>query len=122
MARLYADANFPHPTVEKLRRLGHDVVTVQQTEGTSRPKHGMEDALVLELATSEKRCVLTLNRTHFEMLHEEHPGHYGIIVCKADQKYLRQAKLVDATIRSRRTLNGQLFYVSRPVKRKRKKQ
>ncbi len=27
MARLYADENFPYPTVEALRRLGHDVLT-----------------------------------------------------------------------------------------------
>jgi hypothetical protein len=29
MARLYADEDFPRPVVEELRRLGHDVLTVQ---------------------------------------------------------------------------------------------
>jgi hypothetical protein len=30
MARLYADEDFPLPVVEELRRLGHDVRTVQE--------------------------------------------------------------------------------------------
>ena len=29
MARLYADENFSQPAVERLRELGHDVLTVQ---------------------------------------------------------------------------------------------
>jgi hypothetical protein len=29
LARLYADENFPQPAVERLRELGHDVLTVQ---------------------------------------------------------------------------------------------
>jgi len=29
MARLYANENFPLPVVEALRRLGHDVLTIQ---------------------------------------------------------------------------------------------
>ena len=30
MSRLLADEDFPLPTVQELRRLGHDVVTVQE--------------------------------------------------------------------------------------------
>lgn len=30
MARLYADENFPHPVVLELRRLGHEVLTIQE--------------------------------------------------------------------------------------------
>ena len=30
MARLFADENFPNPTVEGLRQLGHDVLTVAE--------------------------------------------------------------------------------------------
>jgi hypothetical protein len=30
MARLYSNENFPLPVVEKLRALGHDVLTVQE--------------------------------------------------------------------------------------------
>jgi len=31
VARLYANENFPLPAVEQLRRLGHNVLTVQET-------------------------------------------------------------------------------------------
>lgn len=30
-ARFYANENFPLPVVEELRRLGHDVLTIQET-------------------------------------------------------------------------------------------
>ena len=30
MARLYADENFPFPVVEELRRVGHNVLTLQE--------------------------------------------------------------------------------------------
>ena len=30
MAKLYANENFPLPVVEELRRLGHDVLTIQE--------------------------------------------------------------------------------------------
>ena len=39
MARLYDNENFPFPVVEELRRLGHDVATVQET-GRSTTKGG----------------------------------------------------------------------------------
>jgi hypothetical protein len=36
---LYADEDFPLPVVERLRRLGHDVVTVQE-DGRAAPAEG----------------------------------------------------------------------------------
>ncbi len=30
MTRLYSDENFPFPVVEELRRLGYDVLTLQE--------------------------------------------------------------------------------------------
>jgi hypothetical protein len=35
--QLYADEDFPLPAVEELRRLGHNVVTVQEDGRTSAP-------------------------------------------------------------------------------------
>jgi Domain of unknown function (DUF5615) len=32
LARLFADENFPNPTVERLRQLGHDVLTVANVD------------------------------------------------------------------------------------------
>lgn len=31
VAKLYSDENFPFPAAEELRRLGHDVMTVQES-------------------------------------------------------------------------------------------
>ena len=31
MVRLYSNENFPFPVVQELRRLGHDITTVQET-------------------------------------------------------------------------------------------
>ena len=36
MAELYADEDFSYPVVEQLRRLGHDVVTAQETGQADR--------------------------------------------------------------------------------------
>lgn len=60
MARLYADEDFPLPVVKELRRLGHDVRTVQEA---GRAGQGIDDAQVLVDATADQRAVLT-KRTH----------------------------------------------------------
>jgi hypothetical protein len=44
VARLYANENFPLPVVEILRRLGDDVLTIQDT---GRAEQTMPDAAVL---------------------------------------------------------------------------
>ncbi len=62
MARFYSNENFPLPTVEKLRSLGHDVLTVQEA---GQADQALPDAEVLAFATREGRAVLTLNRLHF---------------------------------------------------------
>lgn len=70
MARLYADENFPLPVVTELRRLGHDVVTLQES-GLAR--QAIPDEAVLSLASAERRAVVTLNRKHFIQLHPRFP-------------------------------------------------
>ncbi len=47
MARLSANEDFPLPVVEELRRLGHDVLTLQET---GRSGQSVEDEVVLEYA------------------------------------------------------------------------
>lgn len=88
MARLYANENFPFLVVTELRRLSHDVVTIQET-GYANQRTA--DAAVLSYATLDNRAVLTLNRKHFIRLHHEQPTHAGIIVCKVDANFLQQA-------------------------------
>ncbi len=78
MSRLYANENFPHPVVLELRRLGHDVLTVQET---GKADQALPDEAVLKLAADEGRAVLTINRLHFIRLHRSQPNHAGIIVC-----------------------------------------
>ena len=72
MARLYSNENFPIPAVEELRRLGHDVLTIQET---GHANQASSDEAVLAFACDEHRALLTLNRKHFVRLHQ--PGVAG---------------------------------------------
>ena len=112
MARLYADENFPLPAVEELRRLGHEVKTVQDAGGGEQSWSDLE---VLRRAIEEHRAVLTLNRKHFIRLHREHPDHSGIVVCTVDLDYSGQATRIDAALRDAADLEGQLIRVNRPA-------
>lgn len=78
MARLYADEQYPHPVVEYLRVLGHDVLTVQEA-GKANQK--VPDSEVLAFAAIACRAVLTQNRKDFIQLHRAQTSHGGIIAC-----------------------------------------
>lgn len=54
MADLYADEDFPLPVVERLRDLGHDVLTAGED---GRAGQGVSDADVLDRATALGRVV-----------------------------------------------------------------
>lgn len=62
MALLYADEHFPAQTVAELRRLGHDILTIQE-DGHAGLK--WPDVEVLRRAAQLGRAVLTLNRRDF---------------------------------------------------------
>jgi predicted nuclease of predicted toxin-antitoxin system len=112
MARLYANENFPYPVVVKLRELGHDVLTIQET-GKGNQK--VSDTDVLSLAHREQRTVLTLNRKDFRHLHSQSTTHSGIIICTRDLDFIGQAHRIDAAIKGRNLLDGQLIRVNRPI-------
>jgi len=112
MARLYANENFPVPVVEELRRLGHDVLTIQET---GRAGQSVPDEDVLALATADLRAVLTLNRKHFIHLHNANRDHEGIIVCSFDPDFLGQALRIHTAIESQDRLSGKLIRVNRPA-------
>jgi len=112
IARLYANENFPLPVVEELRRLGYDVLTVQEM---GKGNQAVPDEEVLAFAISERRAVLTLNRKHFVRLHSMHPDHSGIIVCTFDADFAGQANRIHSAIESRPQLDGQLIRVNRPA-------
>ncbi len=52
MAALYSNENFPLPSVMELRRLGHDVLTIQET---GRADQAMPDEAVLAFAAEAHR-------------------------------------------------------------------
>lgn len=113
MARFYSNENFPLPVVEKLRALGHDVLTIQET---GKADQALPDDKVLEFATAENRALLTLNRRHFIRLHRDKPQHAGIIVCSVDPDFAGQAERSHQTASTQTSLNGQLIRVNRPSK------
>lgn len=111
MARLIADENFPRPVVVELRRLSHDVAEFGDTgqAGKSFP-----DDLVLDLATSDARAVLTLDRADFIRLHRLRGDHAGIIIWTFDEDFIRLAARIDSTLSTIDRLDGQLIRVVRP--------
>jgi hypothetical protein len=111
VALLYSNENFPMPVVEELRRLGHDVVSIQER---GRANEGTPDDEVLSLAIGEERAVLTINRKDFMRLHRKSDQHAGIIVCTYDPDYPAQAARIHAAIDVCPDLHGQLIRVNRP--------
>lgn len=111
MPRLHADENFPLPVVEELRRLGHDVLTIHETD---KAEQSESDENILAFASAEGRTLLTLNRKHFIRLHNVHPNHAGIIVCAFDLDFVGQAYRIHDAIELQDQLSGQLIRVNRP--------
>ncbi len=112
MARLYSNENFPMPVVDELRRLGHDVLTIQETGNVGQ---SLPDKAILAFANAEGRALLTLNRKHFIQLHNSNPNHAGIIVCTFDPDFIGQARRINKAIESQPKLSEQLIRVNRPA-------
>jgi len=106
MARLYSNENFPLQVVEALRRLGHDVLTIQET---GKAGQRVPDEEVLAFASADNRTVLTLNRRHFIRLQNERPQHAGIIVCTFDPDFVGQANRIHAALSAQAILAGNSF-------------
>lgn len=111
MARFYNNENFPFPVVEELRRLGHDVVTIQET---GKADQSLPDREVLDFAVSDDRAELTLNRRHFIRLHGSRPDHCGIMVCTFDPDFAGQAQRIHDEVGQFESLSNQLIRVNRP--------
>ena len=112
MARCYANENFPFPTVEALRGLGHDVLT---TVESGRAGQAIPDVDVLAFAVAEERIVITLNRRHFIRLHHTTPTHAGIIVCTFDLDFAALARRIHTALEARPQMAGRLVRVNRPA-------
>jgi len=112
MARLYADEDFPLPVVEELRRLGHDVRTVQEA---GRAGQGVSDADVLADSVTEQRAVLTHNHADFKRLHQQGKSHEGIVSCTQDSADpVGLAQRIHAAIHPITSLANQFIRVVRP--------
>jgi predicted nuclease of predicted toxin-antitoxin system len=105
MADLYADENFNYEVVDRLRALGHKVLTVQEAGQQRRP-----DADVLAYAMARGRAVLTLNRRHFVRLHSQVASHAGIIVCTDDDADVLTTR-IDQAVAACPALENQLLRV-----------
>ncbi len=112
MARLYADENFPLPVVEELRRLGHNVLTLQEAGEAGQ---SVSDEAVLAFACADDRVLLTLNRKHFIRLHNKQLRHTGIVVCTFDPDFVGQARRIHKAIEAQVQLSDQLVRVNRPT-------
>jgi predicted nuclease of predicted toxin-antitoxin system len=110
VARLYADENSPYPAELELRRLGHDVLTLQET-GQAGQK--LADETVLADASKEGRVVLTHNRRDFIHLHDASPNHAGIVVCSIDLDFVGLARRIDTALQSPETTTGRLIRINR---------
>ena len=110
MARLFADENFPKPTVEGLRRLGHDVLTVAEVDLAGL---GIPDEEVLAFAHADGRVILTHNRKHFRNLHDAGRPHSGMVLCTEDTDFDSLAARVDQALAKVMHLTGQVIRVTR---------
>ena len=112
MARLYSNENFPFPAVEELRRLGYDVLTVQETGQANR---ALSDEAVLAFAYAEERILLTSNRRHFIRLHCEGHDHCGIIVCTVDPDFVGLAQRIHTVLEVQPQTSRPLIRINRPT-------
>ena len=94
--QLYADECFPLSVVQELRRMGHDVLTVQEDGRQATPDPG-----VLARAHALGRSILTHNRRHFERLHRQGADHSGILTVTRDDDALALAARIDAALTGR---------------------
>lgn len=111
MAKLYADENFPLPTVIKLRQFSHDILALVESEDAEK---ALPDDKVLTLATNQQRVLLTLNRRDFIRLHNESSEHTGIIVCTFDVDFVALAERIHEALEENSDMSGQLVRVNRP--------
>ena len=106
--QLYADEDFPFPTVETLRQLGHDVLTAQEDGRMATP-----DPDILARAHALGRALLTYNRRHYERVHRQGASHSGILSAKQDPNHPALAARIHAALAGR-SLGRWCIRVNRP--------
>jgi hypothetical protein len=109
VAFLYADEDFDYDVVVELRRLGHDVLTVQEAGNAGRP-----DSLDLAYAVANQRSGLTFIRRHFRRLSRTVASHFGIIHCTRDSDVAALAQRIHDAITVAGNLANQLIRIIKP--------
>jgi hypothetical protein len=97
--------------VERLRQLGHDVLTTLEAGHASQ---GIEDADQLAFATGIGRAILTRNRKDYVALLRSVAQHAGIISITDDPDFDGQATRIDQAIASHSSLVHLHVRVNRP--------
>jgi hypothetical protein len=111
MARLYADEDFSYPVIQRLRQLGHDILTPYEA---GQAGQGITDTTVVAFATATGRAVVTFDRRHFIRLHTEVSSHAGIVVCTRDDDVVALADRIHRQLQNTPTLQSQLLRINRP--------
>ncbi|MFN0035442.1 MAG: DUF5615 family PIN-like protein [Saprospiraceae bacterium] len=111
MPRIYANENFPSEVVDRLRQLGHDVLTTHQAQQSNQK---IPDENVLDFSIAECRSVLTFNRKDFFRLHRQNPYHYGIIACTEDFDFEGLANRIHEAIELAGDIESKVIRVNRP--------
>ncbi len=76
--KILADENIDRSIVEYLRSAGHDVVWMSQHAP------GADDEIVMSLAQSEQRVIITFDRDYGELLYHQHKAAVGVIYLRID--------------------------------------
>lgn len=106
--KLYADEDFDHGVVARLRALGHDVVTVMEAG-----RRGLSDVEQLVYATEAGRALITFNRADYHALHRQRVAHAGIITCTRDPDVEELAARIHGEISVRSELTGEVIRIVR---------
>jgi predicted nuclease of predicted toxin-antitoxin system len=108
--RLLADENFPRPTVDSLRKEGHDVVWVR----TDCP--GLADGRLIERAEADNRLILTLDNDFRQLALQRADGlqHSGVILFRAHPAVPENLRpLVFVMLRAEREWIGHVSIVTK---------
>jgi predicted nuclease of predicted toxin-antitoxin system len=108
MFKFYANENLSLMLVNKLRQLGHDVMTSYEAGNANQR---IPDEQVLAESGKNNRCVLTFNRDDFVKLHRSGIDHKGIIICKDDRDYQGQASVLAQYLNNQEKLNNRLIRI-----------
>jgi hypothetical protein len=110
VANIYANENFPQPSVERLRALGYDVLTTWESGSAGQ---AISDAEVLAFAKEHRRVLIIFNRKHFIWLRHKNSAHVGVVVCTVDSNFEALAERIHAAFDATPDMTGRLIRLRR---------